>query len=399
MESAKSGYESMLKTSLNYLNMSDLDKNSEEYTNTYDEIVNGYLNKINEIEQRVMGFQFDTISNAFSKDYGNILPNFEGDLGTRLQTAITGAFSEGYSVKEWGNKQWMDLLGLDGLDNSGEFMAVLQPIAQMMSKGFVDSSGLLDKDKAAVALNMSAGRLQDWIDDNPLHWQAFIEGKLTSPFGNQITSLEMSTDPKSTDYIYNSDPYLGDSMIVPQNWDWEKKEQKKQEYMPWDKRFQSFGDNNNDKSTNNPFNNPFMDYLEKKADGDIITSPTKILAGEAGSEAIIPLSAGKRNRGLSLWERAGEMLGIRPYADGGIIKSTSATIPSSTGASGYVNVPVTIENVTFDVDIDADNSTSIENIVQIMKANIENLTDEIAYKIAMSLQQVFANMPVEAEGV
>ena len=40
---------------------------------------------------------------------------------------------------------------------------------------------------------------------------------------------------------------------------------------------------------------------------------------EDGPEAIIPLGADKRGRGLDLWMQAGEMLGINEFADGGIM--------------------------------------------------------------------------------
>lgn len=55
------------------------------------------------------------------------------------------------------------------------------------------------------------------------------------------------------------------------------------------------------------------------ANGDIITRPHLGLVGEAGPEAIIPLSAGRRQRGVELWEKAGAMLGVRAYANGGIV--------------------------------------------------------------------------------
>ncbi|MEK3684933.1 hypothetical protein [Paenibacillus sp. FSL R10-2736] len=55
------------------------------------------------------------------------------------------------------------------------------------------------------------------------------------------------------------------------------------------------------------------------SNGDIITRPHIGLVGEAGPEAIIPLSAGRRQRGVKLWERAGAMLGVRAYANGGIV--------------------------------------------------------------------------------
>ncbi|WP_169834295.1 hypothetical protein [Paenibacillus donghaensis] len=55
------------------------------------------------------------------------------------------------------------------------------------------------------------------------------------------------------------------------------------------------------------------------ANGGVIDRPHLGLVGEAGPEAIIPLSTGRRKRGVELWERAGQMLGVRAYANGGIV--------------------------------------------------------------------------------
>ncbi|MMZ46238.1 hypothetical protein D1872_78490 [compost metagenome] len=53
------------------------------------------------------------------------------------------------------------------------------------------------------------------------------------------------------------------------------------------------------------------------AQGGYITRPHVGLVGEAGPEMIIPLSASRRDRGRELWERAGIIMGVRPYANGG----------------------------------------------------------------------------------
>ena len=46
------------------------------------------------------------------------------------------------------------------------------------------------------------------------------------------------------------------------------------------------------------------------ANGGIVTSPHIGMVGEAGDEAIIPLSASKRQQGLGLWAKAGAMMGV-----------------------------------------------------------------------------------------
>jgi hypothetical protein len=56
-------------------------------------------------------------------------------------------------------------------------------------------------------------------------------------------------------------------------------------------------------------NGQSMNYESIEADGGIFTSPTHALIGEAGAEAVIPFSAGKRNRGLELLSKiAGNLM-------------------------------------------------------------------------------------------
>jgi TP901 family phage tail tape measure protein len=128
--------------------------------------------------------------------------------------------------------------------------------------------------------------------------------------------------------------------------------------------------------------------------GGIMTRPHMGLVAEDGAEAIIPLSGKRRGRGLKIWERAGQMLGVNPYADGGII----GAVPSpSGGAGGGIQVNVEIDKA-LDVTIDGGGVDAAE-IVQVLEDNIGNFTDGIANRIAQALTQVFANMPRESEGV
>jgi TP901 family phage tail tape measure protein len=143
--------------------------------------------------------------------------------------------------------------------------------------------------------------------------------------------------------------------------------------------------------------------LKPHAAGGIFGSAHVGLVAEDGAEAIIPLSGKRRDRGLDLWQKAGQMLGVMPHAAGGIFGvPRSATPILSDAASGggiggaTVTVPVTIDNVTLAVSIDRDAATDTESIVAVLKANIQNLTDEIAHSIAISLEQVFANLPKAA---
>lgn len=59
------------------------------------------------------------------------------------------------------------------------------------------------------------------------------------------------------------------------------------------------------------------DKIVPRAMGGIITHPQLSLVGEAGPEAIIPLSSRMRSRAMELWEQTGRYFGVRQYEVGG----------------------------------------------------------------------------------
>lgn len=135
------------------------------------------------------------------------------------------------------------------------------------------------------------------------------------------------------------------------------------------------------------------------AEGGIMTRPHIGLVAEDGAEAIIPLSGKRRNRGISLWQEAGERLGVKPYAEGGFAGNTDYTVPAAASGSAMdsgTGINVTIQNVTFEINVNGGDLPDTQSLVELIKENIRNLTDEIAYQLAVSLQQVYANKPAIA---
>lgn len=63
---------------------------------------------------------------------------------------------------------------------------------------------------------------------------------------------------------------------------------------------------------------PIVAYADGSHDTEATTGPRMwALAGEAGPEAIIPLSPAKRQRALDLWAKTGKRIGVQTFADGG----------------------------------------------------------------------------------
>ncbi|BAH06762.1 hypothetical protein CKR_1711 [Clostridium kluyveri NBRC 12016] len=82
--------------------------------------------------------------------------------------------------------------------------------------------------------------------------------------------------------------------------------------------------------------------LHTKANGGIVNGPEVTLIGEAGTEAVIPLSSSRRNRGLSLWQQAGRMLGVRMFANGGIVGGGSTGTGKVAKATANISTSIAL---------------------------------------------------------
>lgn len=105
---------------------------------------------------------------------------------------------------------------------------------------------------------------------------------------------------------------------------------------------------------------------EGKADGGIFTSPTHALIGEAGAEAVIPFSPGKRNRGLELLSKiAGNFIDVS--ASQALPMGGAATINNNT-TDTRVNVGTVNINAADGTDAAAQFMGGIEQRAQMWTA-------------------------------
>lgn len=132
----------------------------------------------------------------------------------------------------------------------------------------------------------------------------------------------------------------------------------------------------------------------KHAWGGILNAPHMAMVAEDGAEAIIPLSPSKRERGLDLWKKSGEMLGVQPYSEGGIVGNTSGitSLTAAESAGNTVSVNLTL-NPSF--VIQTNGSTSSDDIVAVIRSNIRDMVDDIGDELAERLARSFSNMPIK----
>jgi hypothetical protein len=439
---------SMLQSGITALQALKSMDDTFDYEGELSKLETAWREKANASIQSVLDYQTTTIASlpGVSDMLNGPLAELSGDtLGAKIQTAIAASLQHGLNWNDLDNplsegfQKWADGFGISN-DQMGELSGVLKPVAEQMSGGFVSSFEVTAKDSAYMA----AGIFQDKVTE------AFSQGFDTEayvrvrPYVEIAADLEADTTPSVTNPSTVTDnPTLNHRLgaLGPST--------------------SSAGAASSSSSTENSMINHRMGALgPAHAEGGLfgayagggildtrglqpIGSYTESngvmgsahvgLVGEDGAEAIIPLTAKRRKRGVSLWQKAGELLGVMPkatgasgifaahaegglfgaHAGGGIISDAPAAqeddvvpiVPAitgsgaTTGGGGMITAPVTIDNVTFDVKIDSDSAADTERIVAVLKANIKNLTDEIAYSLALSLEQVFANLPIAAREV
>lgn len=135
--------------------------------------------------------------------------------------------------------------------------------------------------------------------------------------------------------------------------------------------------------------------------GGIMTKPHMGIVAEDGAEGIIPLNPSKRSRGIDLWQRTGELLGVQPYEDGGIVGEEPNRVPKGvpkgvpTGGGNNITIKVEVKaEPKFTIEGDGD-TTDENRVLAVLKGYIREMTDDIGDELAERLARIFANMPVK----
>lgn len=134
--------------------------------------------------------------------------------------------------------------------------------------------------------------------------------------------------------------------------------------------------------------------IANNAEGSIITGPLLSWVGEDGPEAIIPLGSKRRDRGMDLWLQAGRALGVKEYADGGMIGDvplsggSSDSSSGSSGNNGDKGQIVVNMNPVFNINGEGGNDT-----VNSIKEKLKELINEMSGELASRLLESYANMP------
>lgn len=134
------------------------------------------------------------------------------------------------------------------------------------------------------------------------------------------------------------------------------------------------------------------------ADGGIVRGGSKLIevAEEGSPEMIIPLSSQRRERGLELWKKAGEMLGVGQYYRGGRSDNSADERArfqyyGSGEPTNRQSVQINVGGVKIDVHVD---SADAQTVAEVIKAKLAEVAEDIAGVFADAFEAQFENTPV-----
>lgn len=136
---------------------------------------------------------------------------------------------------------------------------------------------------------------------------------------------------------------------------------------------------------------------KKYATGGIVRGGARLVtvAEEGSPEVIIPTSSQRRDRGIKLWHKAGEMLGVPGFARGGLTSGRDEGLrfnPYDSGSSADTgrNVQIDLGGVSVTLNIDA---TGNGNIVEAIESQREEIAEAVAGILADAFGEQFENTP------
>lgn len=463
VESATSSYDESLKVGIANLEL-QLDEGAitqEQYDEQLQALADGYEAKISDMSVTVENFQLEAIAEAYSEELDGILPELSGTTAEKLQQALHDAMASGVDVTAWDTETASQWLGLESLSMETQaaitemMSGVAETIPQSMQEQITAAFSSVDMSSAYSGIDFVGPFSNEYYEqmaaaDLSGAYAPLVEN-ISTGLPSQIAAIDYSGIGTAVgsgvgSSIQNTDMGPINSAISSL---------KGNTGTAIDTAFAP-GFNTTTPVTitaNYKLANPSATIsfsgggsgtatvsasIASNAEGDIIDSPILSWVGEDGPEAIIPLGGKRRSRGLSLWEKAGELLGVRKYADGGLIGNPrySPNPLQNNDDLNYINetlskaprgnnefsedttedtpitgdVPVKAEqddggrktevsvNVTLNPTFQINGSSGNEaDIVRVFRAHMKELADEIGGELAERLEMVFSNMPVRGE--
>lgn len=202
VESWSDNYDSALEITLTNLKLqlSEGAISQEDYDAAVSEATQNYTAQMNEMNVRVQSFNLEAIAGAWDEQLNGILPDLEGSLSEKLQTAMNAALLEKPDVSAWTQEDVMKWFDLDGIDTSAfeNIYAELKATAEQAPEGVKDEIIQNYKDSIPTAEEIKAAI--DWDSMTNEDWDELMESITGPTEGESIGLNSEDMKKKMTDY-------------------------------------------------------------------------------------------------------------------------------------------------------------------------------------------------------
>lgn len=202
LQSWSENYDSALEITLTNLKLqlSEGAISQEDYDAAVQEATQNYTAQMNEMNVRVQSFNLDTIAEAWDTQLNGILPDLEGSLSEKLQTAMNAALLEKPDVSAWTQEDVMKWFDLDGIDTSAfeNIYAELKATAEQAPQGVKDE--IIQNYKDSIPTAEEIKEAIDWDTLTNEDWSELMES-ITGPIeGESIGLNSEDMKKKMSDY-------------------------------------------------------------------------------------------------------------------------------------------------------------------------------------------------------
>ena len=210
-------YDSALEITLTNLKLqlSEGAISQEDYDAAVQEATQNYTAQMNEMNVRVQSFNLDTIAEAWDTELDGILPDLEGSISDKLQTAMNEALLKSPDSTKWTQEQVASWFGLEDLadSNGSAFENIykeLQSAAQAVPQGVKDEILQNYKDSIPTAEEIKEAIDWDSLTNNDLN-QIYQDAGAGAIEGG-VQQIDMSLEEWATmfgeDYQTAIDSYV-----------------------------------------------------------------------------------------------------------------------------------------------------------------------------------------------
>lgn len=344
IESSTMQYDEALTASITGLKL-QLDEGTisqEEYDAKIKELTEGYEANVGEVHANAESIQLEILGDA----YGDVL----GEEGkAKLEQALSDSLADGIAPMNWTPEQAAAYLNVDQLTPA-------------MATGI--GTALQSVAEQTRPLDISALSVEgaDTVGDTT---RSAVETSINSKLSNPIAAtVQVNVTPKVNMGPVNL-PTIGGVQ-----------------------------------EARGGIIYPFGKGIPGYSEGGMARGGAQLItvAEEGDPEMIIPLGSQRRRRGLALWEKAGQMMGVPGFANGGIVggngdeglRHRQSGENASNGATG---VQVNVGGVTVEVNVDGGGDNP--NIAEAIAAQGPEIAEQISGILADALSAQFQNTPTK----